>query len=139
MHALVQQISTDFIQTIFEHLVTYKKIFILIRVPVHTFLLKEGNFVQDTFNLQTYKIRYSNKNIANISRLVMIKLIAILGQYILEAYVPINTVERYLYSKVMLAKPAHYFTTKYSKSHAFSTYFLFATLVRVTSIELLQW
>lgn len=80
MHALVLQISTDFIQTIFKHLVTYRNIFIFIRVPVHKLLLQDGNFVQDTFNLQTYKIRCSNKNIANISRLVMIKLIAILGQ-----------------------------------------------------------
>lgn len=43
MHALVLQISTDFIQTIFKHLVTYSNIFIFIRVPVHTFLLQEGN------------------------------------------------------------------------------------------------
>lgn len=80
MHALVLKISTDFIQTIFKHLVTYRNIFIFIRETVHTFLLQEGNFVQDTSNLQTYRIRYSNKNIANISRLVMINLIAILGQ-----------------------------------------------------------
>lgn len=79
MHSVLQ-ISTDFIQTIFKHLVTYRKLFIFIRVPVHTLLLQEGNFVQETFNLQTCRIRYSNKNIANISRLVMIKLIAILGQ-----------------------------------------------------------
>lgn len=80
MHAIALQTSTDFIHTIFKHLVTFRNIFIFIRVPVHIFLLKEGKFVQDTFNLQTYRIRYSNKNIANISRLVMIKLIAILGQ-----------------------------------------------------------
>lgn len=51
MHALVLKISTDFIQTIFKHLVTYRNGFIFIRETVHTFLLQEGNFVQDTSNL----------------------------------------------------------------------------------------